>query len=64
MQLVMISDDSHFRFVSSGLPLSGCGRIDWKDWKEKITYVRGHGLVYGSPPDLVLGLRLLDNSLV
>jgi hypothetical protein len=32
--------------------------------EKKITYIRGHGLVYGSPPDLVLGLSLLDNSLV
>lgn len=28
------------------------------------TYVFGHGLVHGSPPDLVLCLRLLDDPLV
>jgi hypothetical protein len=28
------------------------------------TYIRSHGLVDGSPPDLILGGLLLDNTLV
>jgi hypothetical protein len=29
-----------------------------------VTHIRGHGLVNGSPPDLVLRGLLLDNTLV